>query len=916
MWSSTQRPIELVGRGAEVSRIERALDAVESEAQAVLILGPPGIGKTAVWRAGVGRARKRGIRCLLARPAEAEASLAFSGLGDLLDGTRNALGRLPAPQRHALRVALLLEDAGDEPVNARAVSVALLGLLRDLSGEGPIFIGVDDLQWLDPPSAGALRFALRRIDSERVVFLGAARPSVEFDFERLARFELGPLALPEIDHVVRRVGAHFPRPVLRRLEAVSGGNPFYALELARALGRRTEPLLALDALPLPETLTEAVRERIATLPVNAREALVVTSALSSPAYDLVAAAVTDADAIAAAVDAHVLVLDGDRVRLEHPLLGSVAYALETPARRRELHRRLAGLVAGDEDRARHLANAADGPDESVAAVLEFAARNARVRGASESAADLAELAVELTPASDPDAGVRRRALAGDCHFAAGDAHRGEALLEDVAARTPAGVARAGVLWRLAAVKAAVKGPPFAYPLYLQALEEGSDDLLLCARIRDRLVTWLWIGEGAAAARPHAEALVELAERRGEPGLLARAIGSVLALDVGQGRPLDDERYERMLALEREAPDAGAELPGSTLHHQLLTWAGRYEESRMRITHFLERARERSEASQILPLWCLGYVDVLLGAWERTLESVATGLELVEHAGRGALLPPYICLRAIASAHLGDVEGALRDGQLAIELNERSGQEIHVLMARAGLAVLDLSRGDTGSARAALADVAATMERRGDHGLGEWWLPDEVEARVAEGDVAEAARRLKPFRELSRRSGLARFEALSARCAGAIAFGRGDSTTALKEFDTALAQHEGFEDDYQLGRTLLALGSVQRRLLRRAAAAETLDQATARFESVGAPLWATRAREERARIGGRAAATPGLTATERKIAELVRAGRSNAEVAQTLSISPKTVEWNLSKIYRKMHVGSRTELAAKLAPEQP
>ncbi|MFL6069449.1 MAG: AAA family ATPase [Gaiellaceae bacterium] len=907
--------VELVGRGAEVGRIEQALDAVETVPQAVLILGPPGIGKTALWRFGIERAREQGTRCLLARPAEAEASLAFSGLGDLLDGAIDVLGRRPGPQRRALRVALLLEEAGDEPVNARALSVALLGLLRELACDGPILVGVDDLQWLDPPSAGALRFALRRIEKEPVAFLAAARPSVNFDFERLTRLTLGPLGLTELDHVVRRVGMRFPRPVLRRLETVSGGNPFYALELARALARRTEPLLALDALPLPETLTEAVRERIVALPVDAREALVVASALSSPARDLVTAAVGTPDAVAAAVDAHVLALNGDRVRLEHPLLGSVAYALEPPARRRDLHRRLAGLVAGEEERARHLANAADGPDEAVAVVLEAAARNARARGASEVAAELAELAVELTPASEPQAGVQRRALAGDCHFAAGDAHRGEALLEDVAARTPAGVARARVLWRLATVKAAVSGPPSAYPLYLQALEEGRDDLLLCARIHDRLVTWLWIGEGAAAARPHAHALVELAEGSGEAAVLARAIGTVLALDVCQGRPLDDERHEQMLALEREAPDDGAELPGSTLHHQLLTWAGRYEESRMRITHFLQRARERSEASQILPLWCLGYVDALSAEWERSLESVARGLELVEHAGRGALLPPYMSLRAIARAHLGEVDGAVTDGELAISLCERSGQEIHVLVTRAALGVLDLSQGDTRGAHSKFADVAVAVERRGESGLGQWWLPDEIEARVAEGDVDEAVRRLTPFREASVTAGLPRFEAASARCAAVVAFARGDQSGALDEFDAAIAHHERVEDDYQLGRTLLALGSVQRRLLRRAAAAETLDGAVKRFESVGAALWARRAGEERGRIGGRPAATSGLTATELKIAQLVRAGRSNADVARALSISPKTVEWNLSKIYRKLHVGSRTELAAKLVPER-
>src|SRR5205823_10415122 len=232
--------------------------------------------------------------------------------------------------------------------------------------------------------------------------------------------------------------------------------------------------------------------------------------------------------------------------------------------------RLAAVVGSEEERARHLANAADGPDETVAAILEAAARGARARGAAESAASLADLAVELTPSAAAEDDVRRRALAGDCHFAAGDARRAEELLDEVVARMPAGTARARALWRLAAVKAAVSGPPAAYPLYGQALEEGSDDIALCGQIHDRLATWLWIGAGGSAAMPHAKALVALAERSGQPALLARALGAELALEVALGNPFDRAPYERMLELERDAPDEGVELPGSALHHQLLT----------------------------------------------------------------------------------------------------------------------------------------------------------------------------------------------------------------------------------------------------------------------------------------------------------------------------------------------------------
>jgi DNA-binding CsgD family transcriptional regulator len=226
-------------------------------------------------------------------------------------------------------------------------------------------------------------------------------------------------------------------------------------------------------------------------------------------------------------------------------------------------------------------------------------------------------------------------------------------------------------------------------------------------------------------------------------------------------------------------------------------------------------------------------------------------------------------------------------------------------------LLDLSRGDTGAAHSAYAEIAGAMERRGDRCLGEWWLPDELEARVAEGDVDEADRRLELFARESERIGYPRFLAQTARCRGLIAFGRGDTDEALAQLAAATGFHEQCDDPYQQGRTLLALGTLLRRLGKKARAAETLADAERLFTISGAALWVERATAERGRIGGRATASKALTETERQIADLVARGRSNAEVARALSISPRTVEWNLTKIFRKLRVTSRTELAAKL-----
>ena len=902
----------LVGRKRELGELDEFIGAV-AEGRRLILEGEPGIGKTALWRAGVERAQERGIRVLAARPAEAEASLSFAALGDLLSDATDEIGGLPEPQRQALRAALLLAVPEGGRTDARALPVALLSLMRRLAAEGSLLVAIDDLQWMDAPTASALSFALRRIESEPIALLGTARPQTSgLRVEGLDRLIVGPLDLSTLGRVLRnRLGTTLPRPVLRRIESVSGGNPFYALEVAQALERRQDRLVGLDSLPLPETLGDAVRERIDALPLDALQALLAVAASSAPTPALVSAVVA-ADALRCAYDEKVVVLDGDRVRLVHPLLGSVAYAATPAEERRALHRLLAGVVDDPEERARHLANATVGPEEEVARTVEEAARRARARGAAEGAAELAELSVRLTPRLDSEVGIQRRALAGDCYFAAGDAHRANDLLEEVTAAMPAGAARARIFWRLAAVKAAVEGPAAAFAVYQRALDEAGSDVRLQAQIHDRLATWRWIGQGSAAAEPHTRALLDLAERVGEPGLLARALGAQLAIEMAQGRGLDRERYNRMLELERAAPSELGELPGSMLHH-LLLWAGVYEEeSRERIALFLERARERSDASQILPLWSLGFLDVMTAHWGRALETCAKGLELVEQVGRDALVPAFIALRCLALAHLGRREEAEADAALAIELAQRSGQEIHVLIGRRALALLDLSRGDIAAAYARFEEISKVVERRGDAGAVEWSLPDELETRIAKGDVDDIAWRLEAYEKDGRRTPLPRVLAASMRIHALVADARGREEDAERLFAEALEHHRKVDDAYQLGRTLLALGAVQRRHRYKAEAVRSLTRALELFDQVEARLWAERARAELGRIGGRPSRGGELTATERQVASLVASGKTNAAVAQALHVSPKTVEWNLSKIYRKVGVSSRTELAAKLA----
>jgi DNA-binding CsgD family transcriptional regulator len=611
-------------------------------------------------------------------------------------------------------------------------------------------------------------------------------------------------------------------------------------------------------------------------------------------------------------EAGVIVLESDRIRLEHPLLGSVVYADAPPGQRRDVHRCLAGIVRNPEDRARHLAIAADGPDETVAAALELAAGDARARGASQTAAELAELAAELTPGEETEATARRRALAGDAWFEAGDARQAQRLLEEVLRSTPRGPGRARLLWRLGTVKAAAEGPPAAVELYVAALEETEQDRRLHANLQERLATWRWVAEGPLAAEPHARALLEVAEEVGEPGLVARALGTLLFVEVGLGRGLDRERYDRMIALEQSAGEQGVELPGSALHVQILTWAGEYDEARVRIGALVDRARARGDAARIVPEYCLAFLDMRTANWQRSLDKCEELLELAEQTGRDALVPMLLILRAFAGAYLGNVEAARADAVEGGRQAEATGQGTQATISPVPQGLAALSLGEADSAYEIFARLADEQSRRGEAGSAVFWLPDEVEARVACGDLDAAESRLDPFEAHGRERDLPWMLAASARCRGLITFARGDGEAALAQFDRALGEHERYNNRYEVGRTLLARGTVQRRLRQNAAASESLARARGLFEEVSARQWSHRATEELGHIGGRARRTGGLTPTEERVAALVAAGKSNHQVARALHVSPKTVEWNLSKIYRKLRVSSRTELAAKRA----
>jgi DNA-binding CsgD family transcriptional regulator len=905
----------IIARQAELAAVGDFLDRVAEGPRALLLEGEAGIGKTRVWREGVDWARARDFRVLATRPGGAEVQLAFAGLADLLrDVLGETLPELPPPQRRALSIALLLEDARGAAPDDRAVAAAFLAALRAVAAIGPVVVAVDDVQWLDAASMRTLAFAMRRLADEPIGVLATVRVSRDeteptellgsLPQEQLIRLPLGPLNVGAVYELIQsRLDTTLARATLLRLHETSEGNPFYALELARALVDVGEAEPG-EPLPVPAGLRELVQRRLRQLSPRAREALLAASALNPPTLTLVDKT-ADARGVAEAAEAGVVELEGDAIRFTHPLLASIHYASTPPRERRAIHERLASTVDDPEERARHLALAIDGPDESVAAALESAAERARGRGALVAAAELMEEAQSRTPPSASPDLRRRRLAAAEAHYAAGDRDRALAPLEEELERTAAGPARAEVLWSIGKIKFEGEDTRVGLDYFRRALRETGDDELLRARILQSLALPAAKQEGFATGAEYAREAAALAERLGDKATLARALSTLGSLEFMCDRGLQRDLFERAVALETELGGLELDYGPTARYGRVLHDAGFMEEARPLAEALVDRGRASGDAAVNYPLFLLAAIDSELGDWDRGAELAREAHEIAVQTGREAAEPRGLFCLARIEAGRGEVEIARERAERALVMTEGRGWNSGG--PRGALGFLELTLENYEAACDVLMPAIETYRKLGVP-LGGAIL-DAAEALAGMGRPAEGRALLERTKAAPAFIRLPWARAAAARARGLLAAADGDLEEAGAELKDAVAIGEGLGWPLELGRSLLALGTIERQARKKQAARQTLERAVEVLEELGAKPWAERAKRELGRIGGRAAPQTGLSATEAEIVELVVAGRSNKEVAQALHLSPKTVEWNLSKVYRKLGVRSRTELAA-------
>ena len=921
----------LIGRDGELAAAAEFLAGLEDGPAVLVLAGAPGIGKTTVWQEVVARARASSFVVLSARPVEGEAGLAFAGLADLLEPVAGeVLPELPEPQRRALAVALLREDPAGGVVDQRAVCAATNAVLKLLAGRGPVVVGVDDLQWLDRPSARVLEFAARRLAGLPVGVVAAERVErgvrlpIALDRAvpegRFRRVELGPLSLAALHQLLtERLGRSFNRTMMVRIGQAAGGNPFFALEIARSLPEGAPVSVA--ALPVPDRLLELVEARILALPKRARQALLAAIGLHGPSVETVRAATDQMAAqsrraLEVAEARGIIEVEGSRLRFTHPLFAAAVYAMAAPAERRRMHRRIAVLSEDIEERARHLALGADGADAGLAAVLDTAAGHARARGAPETAAELAEWSRTLTP-PDRAGEIRRRTVqAAGYHFDAGQLRRAREMLEAVLATASGGVERAKALRLLGEIHYHEDSFGEAIGVLREALQHAEGDRGLQLAIELSLAFGTTCAADFAGAAEHAGRALALAELGAEPGLVAEALAVAAIAGYLLGGGLDEAKIERALRLEDLYHQVSVEVRPSLIAGCLALYEGQLERCDRLLLALRKRVLEQGEENGLVTvgthlIWSASWRGDLTAAERYAVEAIDVAARIGSDSQRCMALADA----AVASAYAGSAALTKSRAEEAIALASRTGYGIGILWASWALGLLALSQDDPQAAETALAPVAARYEDHVPEPILAFFLPDEIEALIGLGRMQQAGRLLDGFEEAARRLNRPWALMLGARCRALLLAAHGDLDHAARAAREALAVGQDVELRLELARTCLVAGQIERRRRQKQLARELLGQALQIFDDAGARLWARRAQLEAGRTAGR----PGggeLTASEQAVAQLAASGLTNREVAAQLFMSPKTVEANLVRAYRKLGIRSRAQLGSLIGGRLP
>ncbi|HEU4656029.1 MAG TPA: AAA family ATPase [Capillimicrobium sp.] len=913
----------LIGREAERDRLLAAIAAArDGRSTALLVHGDAGIGKTALLEEAIAAAD--GLRVLRARGFEGESDLPFAGLHDLVAPLLDLRERIPAVQARALGAALALEPPDGH--DRFAIPAALLSLVGQAADAGPLLLVVDDLHWIDEGTCQALTFVARRLDADGVVLLLSARDGEPWPFDPtgIERLHVGGLS----DEAARELlagGTAVASEVVDALVRTAAGNPLALRELPQTL---TDDQRSGRA-PLPRPLRPgagveaAFSRRLAALPDDTRQALLVLSAMETRRTDVLLRALEvlglPATALDAAQHAGIVTVADERTDFTHPLLRSTVYHAAASSRRRAAHHVLAEIAPDAQRRAWHLAISAVGTDDAAAEALEAAGRDARGRGGAAEAARAFARAAELT--SDREQRARLQLEAATDEVAAGHMDRALHLVEqglqvagDEGLRTQLRRVRAQVALRQAA-------PTVAFELLeaeaerLAAVDAGQAAVLLLEACAAPMMTGDMDLLRATAERARA-----LAQGAG------LELGGVIAeLIVGEALIARGDAPEGAAILaELEAPLLSADLMagmpdvvGMAGHSSI--WIGAYDRADAVLSRMVDGARRGAALGGLVyPLAARSHLELRRGRWIAALADADESVRLARDTGYRNVLPLSLATLARVEAAMGRAEEARRHAEESVGLARSAGAAAILLYGLGALGFEALSGGRLEEAVEHL-ERAAETERalRQDQAAIVQWAPDRVEALVRLGRLDEASRALAELAAQAHRTQGAWALACVERGRGMLS---GDDAFRA-HFEAALRHHDRDAQPFERARTELAFGERLRRAGQRVEAREWIGAALQGFERLGARPWAERAQAE-LRATGRtarrrdASTADELTPQELQIAGYVTEGMTNREIAAAMFLSPKTIEYHLRSVFRKLDVRSRTELARRFALELP
>jgi DNA-binding CsgD family transcriptional regulator len=912
-----------VGRERERARIDRLLEAARGGVSGALLLhGEAGIGKTALMRWAIGRAT--GMRVLRARGIETESDIPFAGLAELVSPLLDRLDAIPEVQARALRGALALGPA--TPHDRFTVPAGLLSLLGVAAEEQPVLAAIDDAQWLDEPSLEAFLFAGRRLEAEGIAMLGSVRDgttAAALEVPWLERLRISPLADDEARELLS--GTHPERlapSVADRLVSTAAGNPLALLEIPRQLsdGQRAgrEPLE--EPLRPGTGVERAFRRALDALDDDARRALLVAATAHTGRLDVIEPALREAGVSAAhlapAENARLIAVTDGEVDFRHPLLRSTAYHATSAAERRSAHAALAATAPeGSPERAWHLAAGAVAPDEAVAAALEVAALDARGRGAHATAARDFGRAAQLTPDDEPRA--RRLLEAAVDATRSGEPDRAFALLGDAARLASDPLLAADVQRMTGHVEMRRGSPLVAYELLVAEAERvrSRDPRRAAGMFLEASVTHMMTGDMHAliATAERARALATSADPAVE--LLATAVIGEAHLALG------DLEGDALLTvcepyLLEGDPLAIVEIVGMAAHSSV--WIEKFDRAQRIFDRLLAAARDASAVSALIyPLAARSHLDFRLGRWATARAQAAESVELAQDTGQQALLTHSLAALAHVEAAMGLEDECRRHVADGLALVSRFQADALGAYLHGALGLLELGLGRVREAIAALEESQQIGDRLQTQPSVTMTTPDLAEAYARAGRRDDALALLDGFEEAGRRAGSRWTEAAAGRLRALL----GPDAEVRPRFEAALAVHENLPMPFERARTLLCFGERLRRARQRADAREPLKEALETFERLGARGWAERTRTELRATGEQQArraetAAEQLTPHELQIAVLVSQGMTNREAAAALFLSPKTIEYHLGQIYRKLDVRGRAQLARLMAMELP